>query len=196
MSYHRYTTESIVLGGVNLGEANRMFYLLTKDFGLIFATAQGVRLSKAKLRYLLQDFSVCKIDLVFGKNMWRVVDVFGGDKQILLNEYGTTKMKVLARVFSLARRLLHGEERNAPLFEEVNKFMEFIKTKDISFEDLLLVEGIMAARILNHLGYWGENDRLAQVFLGEVNEGKIKDTLSVKSELFKEINKALKETHL
>jgi recombinational DNA repair protein (RecF pathway) len=181
---------------VNLGEANRMFYLLTKDFGLIFAIAQGVRLSKAKLRYLLQDFSVCKTDLVFGKNMWRVVDVFGGDKQILLSEYGTTKIKVLARVFSLARRLLHGEERNAPLFEEVNKFVEFIKTKNLSFEDLILVEGIMAARILNHLGYWGENDRLAPVFLGEVNEGKIKDTLPIKSELFKEINKALKETHL
>ncbi len=196
MSYHRYTTDSIVLGGVNLGEANRMFYLLTKDFGLIFATAQGVRLSKAKLRYLLQDFSVCKTDLVFGKNMWRVVDVFDGGKQVLSSEYGTTKMKVLARVFSLSRRLLHGEERNAPLFEEVNKFMEFIKTKDISFENLLLVEGIMAARILNHLGYWGENDRLAHVFLGEVDEWKIKDTLPVKSELFKEINKALKETHL
>ena len=176
MSYHRYTTESVVLGGVNLGEANRMFYLLTKDFGLIFATAQGVRLSKAKLRYLLQDFSVCKTDLVFGKNMWRVVDAFGGDKQILLS--------------------VHGEERNAPLFEEVNKFVEFMKTKNLGFEDLILVEGIMAARILNHLGYWGENNRLAHVFLGEVNEGKVKATIPVKSELFKEINKALKETHL
>ena len=184
------------MGGVNLGEANRMFYLLTKDFGLIFATAQGVRLSKAKLRYLLQDFSVCKTDLVFGKNMWRVVDAFGGDKQILLSEHGTTKIKVLARVFSLARRLLHGEERNAPLFEEVNKFVEFMKTKNLGFEDLILVEGIMAARILNHLGYWGENNRLAHVFLGEVNEGKVKATIPVKSELFKEINKALKETHL
>lgn len=196
MSYHRYTTESIVLGGVGLGEANRMFYLLTKDFGLIYATAQGVRLSKAKLRYVLQDFSICKTDLVFGKNMWRVVDVFAGSKQIASAEYGTVKIKVLARIFSLARRLLHGEERNIPLFEEINKFMEFIKTKEIDFDDLLLAEGIMAARILNHLGYWGENNKLAHVFLGEVDEKIIKDTVSAKSELFKEINKALKETHL
>lgn len=196
MSYHRYTTESIVLGGVGLGEANRMFYLLTKDFGLIYATAQGVRLDKAKLRYVLQDFSVCKTDLVFGKNMWRVVDVFGGNKQILSTEYGTTKIKVLARIFALTRRLLHGEERNAPLFEEVNKFTEFIKTKEINLNELLLIEGVMAARILKHLGYWGDNSQLDHIFLGEIGEKLINGVVPVKNILFKEINRSLRETHL
>ncbi len=196
MSYHRYTTESIVLGGMNLGEANRLFYLLTKDFGLIFATAQGVRLDKSKLRYRLQDFSRCNVDLVFGKNTWRVVDALPVSEKFSVLEYGALKTKVLARIFSLTRRLLHGEERNLPLFEEINRFVDLIKEKNFNLSDLLLLEGVMAGRILKHLGYWGEESVPVEIFEGPIDEEKIKSASLVKNKLFKEINKSLKETHL
>jgi recombinational DNA repair protein (RecF pathway) len=196
MSHHRYTTESIVLGGINLGEANRMLYLLTKDFGLIFATAQGVRLGKSKLRYSLQDFSRCKVDLVFGKSMWRIVDAQVGEGQFSFSGYGEVKAKIMARIFSLGRRLLHGEERNIPLFEEMNKFVDLIRVKNFNFSDTLLLEGITAARILRHLGYWGDNSIPESLFEGGVDEEKIKIASRIKSELFREVNKSLKETHL
>ena len=70
--YHIHHTEGIILGSKNFGEAGRYYFIFTRDLGMIYASAQGVRKMSSKLRYILQDFSYIKIDLVKGKDFWRV----------------------------------------------------------------------------------------------------------------------------
>ena len=73
MLHHIYHTEGFVLSGQSVGEANKYFRIFTKDFGMVGAMAQGIRLLQSKLRYSLQDYSYSKISLVRGKQVWRIV---------------------------------------------------------------------------------------------------------------------------
>ena len=72
--HHIYHTEGIILGSRNIGEAGKYYYIFTRDLGMIYASASGVRKMSSKLRYVLQDFAYLKIDLVQGKDFWRVTN--------------------------------------------------------------------------------------------------------------------------
>src|SRR3989344_2260267 len=78
--HHIYHTEGIILGSRNFGEAGKYYNVFTRDLGMIYATAQGVRKISSKLRFVLQDFVYLKIDLVQGKDFWRVTSVSKTDK--------------------------------------------------------------------------------------------------------------------
>jgi len=73
--YRTYTTEAVVLGSRDAGEANKYYFLLTRELGLIHAFAQGVRELKSKLRYSLAELSYVKVSLVRGKEKWRLTSV-------------------------------------------------------------------------------------------------------------------------
>jgi len=70
--YSVYTTAGFVLGSAERGEANKIYSIYTKDFGLVRASAQAVRLEKSKLRYNLDDFTHGHFSLVRGKELWKL----------------------------------------------------------------------------------------------------------------------------
>src|SRR3989344_8983102 len=72
--HHIHHTEGIILGSKNFGEAGKYYSILTRDLGLILASAQGVRKMSSKLRFVLQDFAYLKIDLAQGRNIFRVTN--------------------------------------------------------------------------------------------------------------------------
>src|SRR3989344_9060093 len=100
--YRIYRTEGFVLGSSASGEASKIFPLSTKELGLIHALAQGVRETRSKLRYSLQDYMLSSFDLVRGKNGWRVTSAIGEEN---LAAFSTEKRKqalaVLKRVTTL-----------------------------------------------------------------------------------------------
>src|SRR5216684_1387129 len=55
--YQKYQTESLVLGSRESGEADKVYVLYTKDFGLMRARATAVRSEKSRMRYALQNYS-------------------------------------------------------------------------------------------------------------------------------------------
>jgi recombinational DNA repair protein (RecF pathway) len=64
MSHTIYTTEGFILKSVNFGEANKYFFIFTREFGLIKTAAQGVRHLQSKLRYGLTDYSLAQVSVV------------------------------------------------------------------------------------------------------------------------------------
>lgn len=72
MAYRKYSTEGIVLGKKNIGEANQILHIFTKDLGFIRAIATGVRHEKAKLKNHVQLFSWISMQCVRGKDTWRL----------------------------------------------------------------------------------------------------------------------------
>jgi DNA repair protein RecO (recombination protein O) len=70
--HHIHHTEAIILGSKNYGEAGRYYFLFTKDMGLVYASAIGVRKMSSKLRFILQDLSYIKVDLIEGKDFWKI----------------------------------------------------------------------------------------------------------------------------
>ena len=70
--HHLHHTEAYVLGSSPKGEDSKLLRLYTRELGLVYAHAQGVRKLSSKLRFTLQDFSLATVDLVRGREIWRV----------------------------------------------------------------------------------------------------------------------------
>ena len=105
--HHIYHTEGIILSSRSYGEAGKHFHIFTRDLGMITASAQGVRKMSSKLRFVLQDFAYLKIDLVQGKNIFRLTNASKTNKleHIVKN---VETLKVFANIARLLKRLLAG----------------------------------------------------------------------------------------
>lgn len=178
-----------------MGEANRLYFLLTRDLGFIKVTAQGVRLSKSKLKGHLQVFSLVKISVVKGKDLWRITNAEAIVQNGVIKNKG--KLAVLFNSSALLLRLVHGEEKNEKLFECVESAYILCRDADLSAEELKNTEILTVLRIMHFLGYIKKAEGLS-VFAENTNlTPEILSDFSVKSKIaVSEINRALKETHL
>ena len=192
--HHIYHTEGIILGSRNFGDSGRYYHIFTRDLGMIYASAQGVRKLSSKLRFVLQDFSYVKIDLVKGKDFWRVTSA---SKSGSLEEL--TKMpdnfQVFANISRLLRRLLVGEYPNKELFTDLVSGL-LILEKAKTGGELRNIEAVIVLRILNNLGYIGESLELDTLTKSPFGEELVLQAYKHRREVLSEINKALKETHL
>lgn len=193
--YHIYTTKSIIIKSTFIGEANKNYFLLTQDLGFIKASAQGVRLCKSKLKGHLQDFCFIKISLVKGKNTWRIIGVETIKQGIFLKDI--KKLIIIKNIFSLLLRLLHGEEKNEPLFYSVETFYLFLLKNELSLENIKNLEIITALRILYYLGYFKKTFDLSDFVKDYEFSIEILNLFNDKrKKAILEINNALRETHL
>ena len=192
--HHIYHTEGIILSSKNYGEAGRYYSLLARDLGLINASAQGVRKISSKLRFVLQDFSYVKVDLVRGKDFWRITSASKTNKLENVSK-NHISFEIFSNISRLLKRLLAGEYPNQDLFDDLLSglhFLEKAKFKDQAEN----IEIIIVLRILNNLGYIGENGKLKNITKSPFEEGLIFEAGKSRTHILSEINKAIHETHL
>lgn len=201
------------MGSRGYGETGKYYSIFTRDLGMIYASAQGVRKMSSKLRFVLQDFAYIKIDLVQGKDFWRVTSAQKTNKlEGLSKDSGT--FEVFFNIANLLKRLLAGVEKNEALFIDLIKgltVLEKIAVKDPartaparqdrsggvqSGGDLRNIEVVMVLRILHNLGYIGGNEMLQNLTKSPFEENLIFEVSKSRREVLHQINKALKETHL
>ncbi|MFA5937034.1 MAG: DNA repair protein RecO [Candidatus Paceibacterota bacterium] len=191
--HHIHHTEGLILGSNNYGEAGKYYAVFTRDLGMIYASAQGVRKMSSKLRFVLQNFSYVRIDLVKGKDFWRITSASKTNK--LENLTRPEIFEVFINISKLLKRLLSGEETNADLFSDLLNglsILEKSKTKD----DLRNIEAIIVLRMLNNLGYIGGNEVLQDFIKSPFEEDLILKVSKSRTRILHQINNALKETHL
>jgi DNA repair protein RecO len=191
--HHIYHTEGIILGSKNSGECGKYYYIFTRDLGMVYATAAGVRKMSSKLRFVLQDFTYVKIDLVQGLNFWRVTSASKTNALEHLTENPKT-FEVFSNIANLLKRLLAGIEPNEALFVDLINGLSVLEK--IENRDLRNIEAIIVLRILNNLGYIGENKTLQNLIKSPFEESLVFEISKSRPEVLHQINKALKETHL
>lgn len=148
VSYHIYTTKGIILSERPIKEADRVYSILTRELGLIHATALGVRKEASKLRGALEPLSLSRISLVRGKEYWRITS-----GEFLQN---FSSMREMARPLSLLEKLVQGEEPHPELFDVVEgAVVSRWSTSDVDQE---MFEMRLVAKILYQLGYLHESD--------------------------------------
>ncbi len=192
--HHIYHTEGIIFGSKNFGEAGKYYSIFTRDLGMIYASASGVRKMSSKLRFILQDFAYLKIDLVRGKNFWRVTSASKTDKFENISKKKET-FEVLVNISILLKRLLPDEEANEVLFNDLSNGLSILE-KSKTREELHNIEAIVVLRMLHNLGYIGENEILRDLIKSPFEENLIFEISKKRMNILREINKALKETHL
>ena len=191
--HHIYHTEGIILGSNNFGETGKYYAIFTRDLGMIYASAQGVRKMSSKLRFVLQDFAYLKIDLVKGKDFWRLTNASKTNK--LENLSGPGTFEVFVNISKLLKRLLAGEDPNKDLFMDLLKGLSVLE-KSKTKEELRNIEAIIVLRVLNNLGYIGGNEILKDFIKSPFEEDLIFKVSGSRAKILYQINKALKETHL
>ena len=192
--HHIHHTEGIILGSKNYGETGKYYAIFTRDLGMINASAQGVRKLSSKLRFVLQDFSYVKVDLVRGKDFWRITSASKTNKleNILKN---SINIEIFANIGRLLKRLLAGEYPNKILFADLLNGLHFLeKSKDIV--ESQNIEIIIVLRILNNLGYIGENEMLKNITKSPYEDSLIFEASHSRNKILSEINKAIHETQL
>lgn len=188
MSHTTYTTPAYVLSVRNIGEANRLFTLLTRDFGTLSATAQSIRLEKSKLRFALQRFSFAEVSLVRGKGGWRITNAYSLENVF----FGRSPLhqRILIDSSELLRRLIIGETPDENLFSIVSD--GYMTLSVLPSEQLPAFELVFVSKILASLGYGGETGILEKFEREHVSSGSLRALAADKRSLIvREINAAL-----
>lgn len=154
MAYTVHTTEGFILSSTPIGEANRIYHIFTREFGVVVATAQGVRLSKSKLRPHLLDYSFSSVSFVKGKEFWRITSA------ALIS---SNKDKIYIQILIILKRLLQGEGEHEVLFDYLKKEL---------FKDNLDETNLMI-NILLDLGYIDKKEITddKKALIGLINKG-------------------------
>lgn len=204
--YHLYQTPAVVLGGAPVGEGSRMVELFTREFGLLTARAQGVRLARAKLRYHLTDFSYTDAWLVRGREVWRLANALSRANFFRSLSQNTPRgggfsapiaRAVLARAALLLRRLLPPEEKHEKLFDVFVSSASFLCTRECTHAEVRDMEILLALRTLYHLGYMGEPHSFLSLASGiECGAAELASVAPLRRQLVFAINASLRLTGL
>jgi DNA repair protein RecO len=210
MSHHIYQTKAFIIDSMDVGEANKLLTLFTADLGLIFVSAQGVRVMKSKLRPSIQDLSYSKVALVRGKEYWRLTSaeklISLYDKRVMLSV-----RQFIAGVLHFVKRLITGESKHEELFDMLSKLFTFCFENSKYFANLSEKERIDTIhalalitefRVLESLGY-GSDDRdfdgIRDVFLWNtemIEKFRIEESADLRKKVQKHITDALASSHL
>jgi recombinational DNA repair protein (RecF pathway) len=185
MSYAVYKTEAIVIRTIPSGEANLDVVFLTRDLGKITARVQAGRKIESKMRMQLARYAHVVIDVVHGRQLWRLTGVAAvGSENVFVNE---TFLKGWHRAITLAEFLIRGEDPHPELFDFFIHLMQ-ASGMNIPSEG---VELFGVIHVLTALGYWhGET-------LPPVLNREIADVLtSRRKELVRMINDSLEATQI
>ncbi len=184
-------TDAFILKIRPAGEANVRVWLFTRDFGLIVASVQGVRKQGAKLQMQLSEYSLVTIDLVRGRDVWRLVSITQLDAP-LLDPEKVKAGRVLARTFTAVERFCQGEEIHHELFEHLRALFNCFARKDIDQSSL---DTLSLWRVMLLLGYSTEEED-SELLDAPLLETTIKLTPAKKKRLIARVSETIEHTHL
>lgn len=189
MKYNVHTTKAFVLSVRNIGEANRLYLLLTQDVGTVLATAQSVRLERSKLRYALQTYSLTEVSLVRGKGGWRITNAYAINN-LFFTIQEKQKRDVLLKVTRLLKRLLAGESPDPNLFSIIERGFNILS--EITLQKVEVFELVFVSKILLALGYGTESETFAYFSQKKLEEvGNLALDEKERRSIIKEINTAI-----
>ncbi|MDB5187812.1 MAG: repair protein RecO, repair protein RecO [Candidatus Kaiserbacteria bacterium] len=189
--YQKYSTEAIVLGSRERGEADRLVALYTQDFGLVWARAGAARASYSKMRYSITHYSRVKVSLIKGKRGWRLA----GTVALAPLVGNMSAQSAFARTAALITRMVIGEEQHEYLYQTLKNAHETLATTDVA--TVPIVELVTVARVLHTLGYLSTEAVGTSLFTHTMLvEESLDEAMRSRNELLNSINRALSETHL
>ena len=193
--HHIHHSEAFILGSRESGEDSKTILLYATGLGLVYAKAQGLRKLSSKLRYTLQNFSYAKVDLVRGKEIWRITTAVPIDSNTDILCF-PEREQVVARISSLVTRLVAGEEHNDEIFFLLKSLYSTLRsTILLDSKYCAKIELYYVARILMTLGYLSRN---AYEFISDdvVAIPEVLNDTEYRQKLVKEINEALNLSQL
>jgi recombinational DNA repair protein (RecF pathway) len=178
-------TPAVILRSEPRGEYDKTYWLFTKDFGLVRAVATGVRKQGAKLRGQLVDYAFVDVDLVKGKEVWRLVSATQLFNPIRSSTSPLARPYV--RTLGTLSRFLIDEGEHGVLFAHIQEVARAVYEETV---ELKVFDALAIWRTLVHLGYID-----GAIEASFVDAAKLLDEHEVKAMVIS-VNETIKETHL
>tara|TARA_B100000745_G_scaffold300606_1_gene255910 strand:+ start:12683 stop:13246 length:564 start_codon:yes stop_codon:yes gene_type:complete len=159
MAHEVHTTRAIILASAEVQDADKLFWLFTEDFGLLFASAKSVREETSKLRYALQDLSKTRVSLVRGRGMWRIT---GAETLPNSAPLQYAQQNIFGKISSLVRRVVPFDQKHKDIFELLETAYDTLSAG----APMQHVEEVTVARILFNLGYVPPNVKYNDILQG------------------------------
>ncbi len=188
-------TKAVVIKSQPSGEANKLFWLFTRDHGLVVALATGVRLAGAKLKGQTRDYTVLDVDLVQGREVWRLVSaVHDIDplKETLREPIARSYIRNLATL----ERFVTEENPHPELFAHILECAMVAEYKALDQKVVRAYDAIGIWRTLIHLGYIAVDDKDSGLFTDPILHVALQLSTEKLKQLVKVVTEAIKETHL
>lgn len=186
----------VILESFPQGESNRFYKIFTDELGLVGATAQSVREGRSKLRYVLQDYSWVRLDLVRGKELWRIVSALTDEERS--QAYANPEaFRVFARITSVVARFVQGELPEDGILTDLCGAHSLLCTGALSRESFAIIEALAVLRVLSRLGYC--NEPMLNNFLKDDlawSQKTLEEFDPFQKHAILSINKAFRESHL
>ncbi len=192
--YDLLVSDGVVLGKYGAGEANTVLAVLTREAGLLRASARSSRTEVSKLRYGLQTLQRGRFSFVRGKREWKLVGVDTISHE-LLSSFAKNR-QAAGRIAKLFLRLVQGEEPVPALYPD---FLDGLTAlaKAASSAEVESIECILVLRTLAHLGYLAHTPELAPFIEGDFLSAELSQMVArSRSLLFRTINQSLEATGL
>ncbi len=172
---HKYATPGIILARYPLSEASVSLLVLTPEFGLVRARAQGARKLGAKLAPALQLLCESDLTLIHAKDGWRITGALPITNWFSMITEHTSRERA-GRIATLYLRFLRGESKDAKLFSTFKELLTTLAKEEEHFHEA--GECLAALLFLHALGLdEGEMPTLVDIqndqspYIARINRG-------------------------
>jgi recombinational DNA repair protein (RecF pathway) len=184
-------SQAVIIKSVPSGEANRLVWLFTQNFGLIVATVQGIRNKGAKLQSHIIDYTFIDADLVRGRDVWRLVSA-RVHSDPLKGNFRNPTARAYVRTLGFIARFIIDEEPHDALYEHLRQCASLVgATIDAKAFDVLSIW-----KMLVILGYIAPSEEQAIYLDLTLKDAAENLTEQARAVLIREVQEAITQSHL
>lgn len=194
--YHFHHTEAIVIATRPLKESDRRLRLFTREFGVVTATATGVRSLQSKLRYALQPYMLVTLVMVHGKQGWRVTNAVP-KISLFVKEVGREKSRrTIISLLGFIARFLPESVAERGLFDFVCASCQHILDGTILGEHEAVVRLVCEYKTLHTCGYISTPIQFRSLLGIETPSDALVYATSIKKHLLDAVAQGVTASHL
>ncbi len=120
---------AVVIGSVNAGEADRLYYFFTEESGLVAAFAKGIRKPSSKLAGHLDTGNICEIYIARSKGKGQITQATEIKNYSRLKK-NWRKLFLLNQIFSFIRKKFSEGEKDLTLFNLIVELLDVVEEID------------------------------------------------------------------
>lgn len=151
MAVH-YRTQGIILEKQDVGEADRVFTIFTKDFGKLKLWAISERKITSKLRAGLELFYLSDIEFIQGKSRKTITDASVIARYPIMREY-VERIRLMHRFVEIANELIKGQEQDQKIWKLFEQTLDTLNGFHLESRDLKILAYYFLWNLFSYTGY-------------------------------------------
>ncbi len=152
MAFIHYRTQGVFLTKEDKGEADRIFTVLTENFGRLEILAKGIRKIVSKLRSGAELFCLSEIEFIQGKNYKTLTDAVLIEKfKNIKNDF--QKLTLVCKIAEVINSLISQEEKDKRVWDLLKKTLQELNSPTLSLERFPLIYFFFFWNLVSFLGY-------------------------------------------